>query len=56
MHGKSAAGSRGAWTIRGMDWRATKLLEQHADSQWHRDAAAAAAMEEQAERRKSDSM
>ena len=53
--GKPPAGSRGAWTTRGiMDWNhATELLKQHADSQWHRDAAAAAAMAEQAERGKS---
>ncbi len=53
--GKPPAGSRGAWTTRGiMDWNhATELLKQHADSQWHRDAAAATAMAEQAERGKS---
>ena len=49
--GSPPAGSRGAWTIRGMtDWNhATELHKQHASSQWHRDAAATAAMAHQAE-------
>ena len=53
--GKPPAGSRGAWTTRGItDWNhATELLKQHADSQWHRNAAAMAAMAEQAEKGKS---
>ena len=53
--GKSLAGCRGAWKTRRItDWNhATELLKQHADSQWHRDAAAAAAIAEQAERGKS---
>ena len=53
--GKPPAGSRGAWTTRGItDWNhATELLKQHTESQWHRDAAATAAMAEQAERGKS---
>ena len=53
--GKPPAGSRGAWTTRGItDWNhATELQKQHADSQWHRNAAAMAAMAEQAEKGKS---
>ena len=49
--GSPPAGSRGAWTIRGVtDWNhATELLKQHAGSQWHRKAAATAAMAHQAE-------
>ena len=49
--GSPPAGSRGAWTIRGLtDWNhATELLKQHAGSQWHRGAAATAAMAHQAE-------
>lgn len=49
--GKPPAGSRGAWVTRGnTDWNhGTEFLKQHADSQWHRDAAATAAMAEQAE-------
>ena len=47
--GKCPPGSKGALTTRGMvDWNhATELLRQHADSQWHRDLAATAAMAEQ---------
>lgn len=50
--GKNPAGSRGAWTSRGInDWNhATELLKQHGDSTWHRDAAATAAMAEQADK------
>ena len=53
--GKPPAGSRGAWTTRRItDWNhATELLKQHTEFQWHRDAAATAAMAEQAERGKS---
>ena len=49
------AGSRGAWKTRGItDWNhGNELLKQHADSQWHRDAAATAVMARQAERGKS---
>ena len=48
--GKPPAGTRGAWTMKGVvDWNhATELLKQHADSKWHRDAAAYAAMAKQA--------
>ena len=47
--GNSPAGSRGAWKTRGItDWNhGTELLKQHADSQWHRDAAATAVMARQ---------
>ena len=43
------AGSRGAWTTRGiLDWNhATDMLKKHANSQWHRDASATAAMAQQ---------
>ncbi len=53
--GKPPAGSRGAWVTRGItDWNhGTELLKQHADSQWHRDAAATAAMAEQADKGRS---
>ena len=53
--GKSPSRSQGAWTTRGIkDWNhATELLKLHGNSQWHRDAAATAAMAEQAERGKS---
>ena len=49
--GNPPAGSRGAWSTRGVtDWNhATELLKQHADSQWHRHAAATAAMAQQLE-------
>ena len=49
--GRPPAGTRGAWTTKGVgDWNhATELLKQHADSKWHRDAAASAAMAKQAE-------
>lgn len=49
--GRPPAGTRGAWTTKGIgDWNhATELLKQHADSKWHRDAAASAAMAKQAE-------
>ena len=49
--GKPPAGSRGAWTTRGItDWHhATELLKNHADSHWHRDAAYTAAMAQQVE-------
>ena len=49
--GKPPAGSRGAWTSKGVvDWNhATELLKQHADSQWHRDSAVVAAMAQQSE-------
>ena len=45
--GNAPAGSRGAWKTRGItDWNhGTELLEQHADSQWQRDAAATAVMQ-----------
>ena len=50
--GKPPAGSRGGWTTRGItDWNhASDQLKQHADSLWHRDAAATAAMVQQVER------
>ena len=53
--GNHPAGSRGAWKTRGItNWNhATELLKQHADSQWHRDAAATAVMARQAESGKS---
>ena len=53
--GNPPAGSRGAWKTRGItDWnRDTELLKQHADSQWHRDAAATAVMARQVESGKS---
>ena len=53
--GNPPAGSRGAWKTRGItDWNhGTELLKQHADSQWHRDAAATAVMARQAESGKS---
>ena len=53
--GNCPAGAKGGWTTRGItDWNhATELLRQHADSQWHRDAAATAAMALQAEKGKS---
>ena len=43
------AGSRGGWKTRGItDWNhATELLQQHAGSQWHRDAAVTAVMAHQ---------
>ena len=49
--GSPPAGSRSAWTIRGLtDWNhATELLKQHASSQWHREVVATAAMAHQAE-------
>ena len=49
--GSPPAGSRGAWTTRGVtDWNhATELLKQHAGSQWHRESAATAAMAQHAE-------
>ena len=53
--GKLSSGSRGAWKTRGItDWNhGTELLKQHADSQWHRDAAATAVMARQVESGKS---
>ena len=50
--GKPPAKSRGGWTTRGItDWNhASELLKQHADSLWHGDAAATAAMAQQVER------
>ena len=53
--GNSPAGSRGAWKTRGItDWNhGIELLKQHADCQWHRDAAATAVMARQAESGKS---
>ena len=53
--GNPPAGSRGAWKTRGItDWNhGTELLKQHADSQWHRDAAATAVMARQVESGKS---
>ena len=53
--GRCPAVSRGEWTTRGItNWNhATELLKQHADSQWHRDAAATAAMTEQSREGKS---
>ena len=49
---KPPAGSRSGWTTRGItDWNhASELLKQHADSLWHRDAAATSAMAQQVER------
>ena len=49
--GTPPAGSRGAWSTRGItDWNhATKLLKQHADSQWHRDGAVTADMAQEVE-------
>ena len=49
--GNPPAGSRGAWKTRGITDcnHGTELLKQHADSQWHRDAAATAVMARQAE-------
>ena len=48
-------GSKGAWKTGGITGRnhGTELLKQHADSYWHRDAAATALMERQAESGKS---
>ena len=53
--GKPSSGSRGAGKTREItDWNHdTELLKQHADSQWHRDAAATAVMARQAESGKS---
>ena len=53
--GNPPAGLRGAWKTRGItDWnRCTQLLKQHAESQWHRDAAATAVMARQVESGKS---
>ncbi len=52
--GKPSAGSRGAWTTRGLtDWcHATELLKSHANSTCHKDAAVTASMAQQAERGK----
>ena len=49
--GNPPAGSRGVWKTRGItDWNhGTELLKQHADSQWHRYAAATAVMARQTE-------
>ena len=49
--GRPPAGTRGAWTTKGVNDlnHATELLKHHADSKWHRDAAAYAAMAKQAE-------
>jgi len=48
-------GSRGAWSTRGItDWNhASELLKQHAESQWHRNAAVTAGMAQQVESSKS---
>ena len=50
-HGKPPANARGAWTSRGItDWNhATELLKLHNGSKWHKDAAIAARMAEQAQ-------
>jgi len=52
--GQPSAGSRGAWTTRGItDWKhATELLKFHAESKCHRDAAVTASMALQAEKGK----
>lgn len=52
--GHPSAGSRGAWTTRGItDWKhATELLKSHAESNCHKDAAVTASMALQAERGK----
>ena len=49
--GNPPAGSRGAWTTRGItDWNhASELSKQHSDSMWHRDSATTAAMAQQLE-------
>ena len=49
--GNPPARSRGAWKTRGItDWNhGTERLKQHADFQWHRDAATTAFMARQAE-------
>ena len=48
------ASTRSAWTTKGVGDRnrATEHLRQHANSKWHRDAAASAAMAKQADPRK----
>ena len=50
--GHPTAGSRGAWTNKGLtDWcHATELLRAHSESQSHRDAAITVGMTQQAER------
>ncbi len=49
--GKPPAGSRGAWTTRGITkWKhATEVLKSHSESQWHKDAAITASMAKQTE-------
>ncbi|KAI6649994.1 52 kDa repressor of the inhibitor of the protein kinase-like [Oopsacas minuta] len=49
--GNPSAGSRGAWTSRGVtDWsHATELLRAHGESRCHRDAAVTAGMSKQVE-------
>ena len=53
--GKPSSGIKRCMETRGItDWNnGTELLKQHADSQWHRDAAATAVMARQAESGKS---
>ena len=53
--GHPTAGSRGAWTSKGVtDWsHATELLRAHGESRCHRDAAVTAGMSQQAESGKS---
>lgn len=49
--GHPPAGTRGAWTTRGIrDWNhGTELLRQHGQSKWHREAVTTAAMAQQAD-------
>ena len=49
--GSPPAGTRGAWTTRGVtDWNhPPELIKQHADSKWHKGAAATSTIARQAE-------
>ena len=48
--GKPTLSAKGVWTSRGIvDWNhATELLKQHTNSKWHKDAAVAGIMAQQA--------